>query len=142
AGTRGNRGGRGGATGTAGRQCPERARRGAGGAREPRGQGRTARGTEVALGPPLNRLFRTRMRGGGRPDELRPHRGRRPVYASFGYGRAAWRAIFKENPCGNPLLAMELTRPDVIPTLIAGTRDGSSFGCSCAVWHHRRLRPR
>src|SRR5215469_18908657 len=45
-------------------------RRGAGGAREPRGQGRAARGTEVSVGPPMIRLFRTLIRGGSRPDEL------------------------------------------------------------------------
>jgi hypothetical protein len=33
-------------------------------AREPRGQGRAARGTEVSLGPPMTRLFRTRTHGG------------------------------------------------------------------------------
>src|SRR5262249_16031751 len=34
---------------------PERVRRGGGSAREPRGQGRAARGTEVSLGPPMTR---------------------------------------------------------------------------------------
>src|SRR6516165_8921661 len=50
------------------RQRPERVRRGDGGAREPRGQGRAARGTEVSVGPPMIRLFRTLIRGGSRPD--------------------------------------------------------------------------
>src|SRR5262249_54293117 len=53
----GDRGRRAGPARIAQRQRPERVRRGAGGAREPRGQGRTARGTEVSLGPPVIRLL-------------------------------------------------------------------------------------
>ena len=40
------------------------------------------------------------------------------------------------------LARVEPEHPDVIPALVAGTRDGISFVRSLAVWHLGRLGPR